>query len=80
MHGLKGDEARATENKTTLEQKLKAYESILSKQKYIGGDVSTSIHSRTPFSNRLPSSIYPAPYDFVHHINFSISSLSTFLS
>ena len=40
MTGLTGDDARAAENKTTLEAKLKAYEAILSKQKYLAGDVS----------------------------------------
>lgn len=42
MRGLTGDDARAAENKTTLEAKLKAYDVILSKQKYLAGDVSTS--------------------------------------
>lgn len=30
---------RAAENRATLEQKLKAYEAILSKQKFLAGDV-----------------------------------------
>lgn len=38
MRGLKGSEELALENKTTLEAKLKAYESILSKQKFLAGD------------------------------------------
>ena len=38
--GLKGNDERAAENATALEQKLQVYERILSKQKYLAGDVS----------------------------------------
>lgn len=40
MQGLTPDEARVTELKTTLLSKMDVYEQILSKQKYIAGDVS----------------------------------------
>lgn len=49
MRGAKGDEARAAEHKKTLEAKLQAYEVILSKQKYLAGDVS---HSLSPISEQ----------------------------
>ena len=39
IRGIKGDEARAAENKATLSARLQAYELILSKQKYLAGDV-----------------------------------------
>lgn len=40
MRGVKGDDARAEEYSNTLEEKLKGYEAILSKQKYLAGNVS----------------------------------------
>ena len=38
--GLKTDEVRTQEHITKLNEKLDAYEAILSKQKYLAGDVS----------------------------------------
>ncbi|KAI5122250.1 hypothetical protein M0805_007115 [Coniferiporia weirii] len=38
MKGLKGSDERAEEYSKTLEEKLKVYEVILSKQKYLAGD------------------------------------------
>ena len=42
MRGVKGDDAKAQELQQTLEEKLKGYEIILSRQKYLAGDVSLS--------------------------------------
>lgn len=39
--GVKTDEARAAELAATLESKLEGYERILSKQRYLAGDVCT---------------------------------------
>lgn len=39
MRGLQEDPARTAELLKTLEAKLKGYEAILSKQKYLAGDV-----------------------------------------
>ena len=39
LRGLKTDEARVTEEIEKLDEKLDGYERILSKQKYIAGDV-----------------------------------------
>ena len=41
---MKGSEERAAECAATLEEKLKGYERILSKQKYLAGDVSYPFH------------------------------------
>ncbi|KAI5121728.1 hypothetical protein M0805_009021 [Coniferiporia weirii] len=38
MRGVKGDDDRTAEQVKTLEEKLKVYEIILSKQKYLAGD------------------------------------------
>jgi hypothetical protein len=42
--GLKTDEARTQEHIEKLNGKLDAYEAILSKQKYLAGNVSASAH------------------------------------
>ena len=43
MYGLPGDEAKAKENVEILDQKLDVYEKILSKTKYVAGNVSLPI-------------------------------------
>ena len=40
FYGIPTDEAKAAEHQATLEEKLKVYDVILSKQKYVAGDVS----------------------------------------
>lgn len=42
MRGLQTNEQLAADLQATLEAKLKGYEIILSKQKYLAGDVSTN--------------------------------------
>ena len=42
--GLETDPARVKEHSDKLSLKLDAYEAILKKQKYLGGDVSVSVH------------------------------------
>lgn len=44
--GSTGDEARAAEHKSTLEEKLKVYDVILSKQRFLAGEV--SLHPTEP--------------------------------
>jgi glutathione S-transferase len=39
MFGQQTDDARVAENESSLKEKLKGYERILSKQKYLAGDV-----------------------------------------
>ena len=48
---IKGDEVRAEENKAKLEATLRVYDTILSKQKYLAGDVSFLPLLSTPKSN-----------------------------
>ena len=45
MTGNQGSEERYAEYAATLVEKLKGYERILSKQKYLAGDVSDPAHS-----------------------------------
>ena len=45
FYGISTDEAKAAEHQATLEEKLKVYDVILSKQKYVAGDVSNQFQA-----------------------------------
>ena len=45
FYGISTDEAKAAEHQSTLEEKLKVYDVILSKQKYVAGDVSNQFQA-----------------------------------
>ena len=53
MLGLEADEAKVSELTITLGAKLDAYEKILSKQKYVAGDVSDTLLATEPLLNSL---------------------------
>lgn len=67
MFGGKTDEVVVGELIKTLDMKLDGYEKILSKQKYLAGDVRTFLRTDNPAAHTSTSQYAPEPLSLPFH-------------